>query len=110
LGTSFWTSGINTLVQLVELNEKIVNTLCKVVHFSLKLLYVTMRFIILRLLRVISAVELIKVLVISETNFFINVLYDLVHILAFADLAENVALKLKHWFLDYVVIEIDHIL
>ena len=42
-------------------------------------------------------------------NLLINLLDNLVHLLAFADLTKNVPLELQHWLLNYLVVEVDHV-
>ena len=42
-------------------------------------------------------------------NLLINLLDNLVHLLAFADLTENIPLELQHWLLNYLVVEVDHV-
>ena len=86
------------------------DALRQIVDLVLELLHVAVRFVVLRGLGVVGAVELLVVLLVGESDLFVNLFDNLVHILSLAHLTEDVALELEHRLLDDVVVEVDHVL
>lgn len=82
----------------------------QIVDLVFELLHVAVRFVVLRRFWVVGAIKLFMVLLVSESDLFVDLFNDLVHILSLAHLTENVALELKHGLFDDVVVEVDHVL
>ena len=101
--------GISALAQLIELNEEVMDRLGQVVNLVLQLLHIPMRLIILARLLLVTAVELLLELVLRVLDLIVHLLDDVIHVLSLADLAEDVALELKHGLLDNTVVEVDHV-
>ena len=83
--------------------------LCQVVDLVLKLLNVSVCLVILGGVLVVALVEFLMELVLGKFDLLVNLLDDLIHVLAFAHLAEDIALELKHRLLDNTVVEVDHV-
>ena len=81
----------------------------QIVNLVLELLHVSVCLIILGGGLVVALVEFLMELVLGKFDLLVNLLDDLIHVLAFAHLAEDVALELKHGLLDNTVVEVDHV-
>ena len=68
-----------------------------------------MCLVILGGILVVALVELLMELVLGKFDLLVNLLDDLIHVLALPHLAEDVALELKHGLLDNTVVEVDHV-
>ena len=85
------------------------NRFGQIVNFVLKLLNITMSLVIFGGILVVAPIEFFVVLFLCLLNLLVHILDDLVHVLALADLAEDVALELEHGLLDDAVVEVDHV-
>lgn len=83
--------------------------LCQIVDLVLELLHVSVCLVILGGILVVALVEFFVELVLGKFDLFIDLLDDLVHVLALAHLTEDVALELQHGLLDNTVVEVYHV-
>ena len=83
--------------------------LCQVVDLVFELLNISMCLVILGGVLVVALVEFFMELVLGKFDLLIDLLNDLIHVLALAHLTEDIALKLQHGLLDDTVVEVDHV-
>ena len=81
----------------------------KVIYLALKFLHVTMRDILVSRVLLITLVELFLKSSLRLSDLLVNVFDDCIDILTLANLDQDASLKVKHWFLNNSVVEVDHV-
>ena len=100
---------LSWVLNLIQLDEQVMDRLGQMIDLLLQLLDVLVDGVAVVGIGGVRLAKLTVIPLLGVLDLLVALLDDLLHLLSLADLAEDVALELKHGLPDDLVIEVDHV-